>query len=165
MPDQGTWPGDLYVRGTLRADDFNPPNGTINNGHIASGQIDANKLQQQIAALYTQDHGTAVASKRSVIHVAHGDGTLIQFSAGTVVANVGAATITVDLRKNGTTVLSGTADLDNTVAAFDSELGTFASTTYNASDVFEVVVTATAGGGTLGQGLFVKLLAREDADS
>jgi hypothetical protein len=69
----------------------------------------------------------------------------------------------VDLKKNGTTVLSGLPTLTNADAAFAFDLGTFSSTPYVADDVFTIVVTATVGGGTVGQGLTAQLITREAA--
>lgn len=71
--------------------------------------------------------------------------------------------MTVDLKKNGTSVLTSTVTIDHTVAAYTQVAASIATNTYVAGDVFEVVVTATAGGGTLPQGLFVALITREAA--
>jgi hypothetical protein len=80
--------------------------------------------------------------------------TINSFKAGSVTACVGAATITVDLKKNGTSVLSAPITLNSSSTAYVVQSGTVTTTSLVAGDVLEVVVTATAGGGTLGNGVF-----------
>lgn len=156
---------DLVVRGTLRVNAFAIPANSVGNTQFsAADPLAAAKQEHQYVLHFTQPHGTIATSARYPIHVAHADGELVSFAGGVVVACAGAATITADLKKNGTTVLSSTVSIDNTNTAYLVEEATFSSTAYSANDVFEVVVTATAGGGTLGQGLFLKLVVREAAD-
>jgi hypothetical protein len=69
--------------------------------------------------------------------------------------------VTVDLRKNGTTILTSVITISVAQAAYARVAGAIASAAYIAGDVFELVVTATAGGGTLPQGLFVDTVLRE----
>jgi hypothetical protein len=161
---QSVTQGDLYVNGNLAAASFTAPTGSITDAMIqGNAGIDATKLDHQHQPVYAQPHGTAAITERQVIHVAKSAGEVVQIQAGVVVACVGAATITVDLRKNGTTVLTGAITIDNGDAAYAEVAGTVSVTTYVAGDVFEVVVTATAGGGTLGQGLYVAPVFREAA--
>lgn len=154
---------DFYVHGDFRADSMQVPYNTIGDPHIAAslGIIQYNKLQQQRAAKYTQKYGTAVVSERTGIHIGVGSGTIQNFFAVLAVPCVGAATVTVDLLKNGVSVLSGIITFNSGVTAFTSVLGTLSGSTYLASDVYEVNVTATAGGGTIGQGLTVMLYTKE----
>ena len=86
---------------------------------------------------------------------------MIAIEAGVVVQAAGAATVTVDLRKNGTTILSGVITLNNTHVAYAEVAGTISSARYVTGDVFEIVLTATAGGGTLPQGVYVNTIFRE----
>jgi hypothetical protein len=129
----------------------------------ASDPITATKLQHQWQRLFAQDHGSAAVAERRVIHLARGAGTVVAVRAGSVVACVGGATITVDVKKNGTTILSASIVLDSANTAYIPEAGTVSVGTYAADDVFEVVVTVAAGGGTIGQGLFVDVCFREAA--
>ena len=107
----------------------------------------------------------AAVTERRVIKVVKGaTGTIVNFRAGVVVANVGAATISIRLKKNGTNIDTAALVLDSGNAAFALEAAAgFTSTSLVANDVLEVDITAAAGGGTLGQGLFCELTAREDA--
>lgn len=156
--------GDLYVAGNFKADSLTLPYNCVGDNQISAsaGLIAYNKTQKQRACRYTQKYGSAVVSERSGIHIGVGSGSISTFFGTLSVACAGAATVTVDLLKNGTTVLSGVITLNSGVSAFTYALGTIASANYAAGDVFEVNVTATAGGGTIGQGLTVMLYTNEN---
>lgn len=165
MATQNVIDGDLTVRGTFRCTSAGLPAASVGDNQFASSDpLSAAKQEHQHEEVVAQVHGTAAVTERRVLHVARGAGSVTAFRAGVVVANVGAATITVDLRKNGTTVLSAVVTLNNTHTAYTKVDGTVSVPTYVAGDVFEVVITATAGGGTLGQGLFAQGVFREAAD-
>lgn len=157
--------GDVRIRGTLRADSFAPPANSIGNTEFdAADPLAATKQVHQYVQVYRQDHGAVAADKTSGIHVSHAAGTIIAFYATLKTANIGDSTVTVDLKKNGSTVLSAVASLDSGDAAYAVASGTINTAAYAADSVFEAVVDATAGTGTLGQGLTVTLVVREDAD-
>jgi len=154
--------GDLYVRGTFRAGTVTLPNSSVGNTQInSSDPIAATKLDHQYCPVFRQAHGTAATAERRVIHVAQAAGSVAGIGVGVVVACIGDSTITVNLYKNGSTVLSAPVVLDNSNTAFAIEAGAISSASYSADDVFEVVVTVSAGTGTLGQGLFVSPMFRE----
>jgi hypothetical protein len=164
MADRGRWPGDLYVAGNLSMDSVTLPNDSVGDAQVDSNSpIDAIKLiHQQIKEVRT-NYGAAVTSFRQVIHSAYAKGTLVEFAAALAVANTGAATVTAALYKNGVSIMSGApATLNSGVAAyaFSAPAG-LTSTVVLPGDVFEVVVTATAGGGVVGQGLTARLVLRE----
>ena len=83
--------------------------------------------------------------------------------AGVVVAAVGDSTVTIDLYKNGASILSAPIVLDNTNTAYTEETGTLSSDDLVQGDCLEVVVTVSAGTGTLPQGLYVEVDVHEDA--
>jgi hypothetical protein len=110
---------------------------------------------------YRQNGNAAAATE--VIHEARGTaGRIRAVRAGSVVAATGNSTATIDVRKNGTTVLSGTIVLDNANTAYVSEAGTLSVTSLAAGDVLTVVITVSAGTGTLPTGLFVTVVVDED---
>lgn len=157
---------DLHVAGNLSASSLTIPAGTLTDAGVEAGAgIQATKLEHQHTQVFKQNHGTAATSQRQVIHTVYGaEGSIVSFRAGVVVANIGAATISIQLKKNGSNILSSALVLDSTNAAFSMEdAAGFTSTALVADDVLEVDATATAGGGTLGQGLFCELVVREDA--
>jgi len=141
------------------------PDESIGDDHVEAGAgIQQSKLEHQHRASYGQPNTTAT-TETVVLFVARAGGTVLQFVGGMVGANVGAATVTFDLKKNGTTVLTGVVTLDSADAAYATVAGTLVATpTYVAGDVFTVVITATAGGGTLGTGAFCSMTSKEDAE-
>jgi hypothetical protein len=156
--------GDLYVAGYFAAQGMTVPGNAVTDASVrADAAIQCTKLQQQPQPVYAQPQGSAVATERKPIWVARGAGTIESLRVGVAVAAVGAATVTVQLKKNGANVLSAAVTIDNTTAAYAKLLGSFSDATYVDGDVFEVDVTATAGGGTLPKGLFVSLTPRGSA--
>ena len=133
---------------------------------LASTWIEASKLEHQHRATYAQESATtAAAAKDEVIHVVKGTaGTLKTFSAGCVVANIGNSTVTVDLHKNGASVLTAAIEIDSGDAAYAIVAGIINTAPVVADDVLEVVVIATIGTGTLGKGVFASLDLWEDVD-
>lgn len=157
---------DCIVRGSLTSTEFTAPDGSITDDAIkAAAGIEASKLEHQFQKNVTQVHGTAATSERRVIHTVRGaSGDVVAFRAGLVVPNTLTATVTIDLHKNGSTILSSSITLDLTNAAYEFESATIADADLVADDVLEVVINATAGTGVLGQGLFIEATIREDAD-
>ncbi len=144
----------------------NLPAASVGDTQASSASpLGVTKTTHRLTPTLAQVHGTAATTERRAVHVAHAAGTIAAFRAGVVVANVGAATIEVDLRKNGTTTLTAPISLDNGDAAYAEVDGSVSVTSYVAGDVLEVVVTATAGGGTLGQGLYCHAVLNEAAGS
>lgn len=160
-----TIPNDVHIAGNLSAQSATLPAGTVNDAAVAaSAGIAASKLDHQYLDTYNQAHGVAAATIRIPIKVAYAAGEIVNFRAGVVVAAVGAATVSIRLKKNGSNIDTAALVIDNANAAFAKEdAAGFTSTTYVAGDVFEADITATAGGGTLPQGLFCQLITREDA--
>lgn len=153
--------GDLRVQGTLQVTTFIPPNASIGDGAVTSADpIMAEKVQHQYCPTFAQPNTTATSETR-VIHVARGAGTIEAFDAGSIAACVGAATVTVNLKKNGTTVLSAVITLDSGNTTRVIEAGTVSVMSIAAGDVLEVVTVATAGGGTLATGVFARAVIRE----
>jgi hypothetical protein len=149
-------PDDLVVQGTLAPTRMNYPAGSVDNAAVKTlAGIDATKLVHIHRAVYAQPSGSVSAAEAKVVHVVHGaTATLVGFKAGSVTACVGAATITVDLKKNGVSVLTATIVLDNANTARVVEAATITTAAAVAGDVFEVSVAVAAGGGTIGSGVF-----------
>lgn len=157
--------GDVVVSGNLKAGSFTLPSNIIGDSQVSSANpIGANKLIQQVRQSFSQKRGVAVAAERKTIHMPYAAGELESFRACLSVACIGDSTITVDLLKNGTTILSTDIDFTSAVAAYAFVTATFSSTPYIVTDVFEVNVTVSAGTGTLGQGIFADLVVREQPE-
>lgn len=156
--------GDLFVGGALGCRTLSPPAGSITNAAVAAlAGVSASKLQHQHRVPWSQANVTAAAETR-VVYVCHGTtGTVLAFVAGSIAKAVGDSTATIDLKKNGTTVLSAPIVLDNANTARVVEAGTVSVPALVAGDVLEVVVTVSAGSGTLPTGLFAAVTLEEDA--
>lgn len=140
------------------------PNASFGDNQIGTtNPILATKLKHQYTPVISQVHGTAAAAERRVRHVARAAGEVTAIEAGVVVAAVGDSVVTVDLKKNGTSVLTSPISIDSGDAAFAKVVGSISSASYVAGDVFELVVAVTAGTGTLPQGLFCDTVFREGA--
>lgn len=155
---------DLHVNGTLSAKAFTPPAGSITAAAIAGNTgIDADDLEHRYYGTYADESGAATATEARVLHVARFAGTINDFRAGHVSVCAGAATVVVDLLVNGSSVLTGTFTLDNANTNRVAEAGTINTPAYSAGDVIEASWTATAGGGTLGDGFFCQVEVDEAA--
>ena len=154
--------GDLFVNGRISSTGLTAPASSITNSNIAAAAgIDSSKLDHRFRKHYNQN--STASSATVAIHIANAAGSVNGIKAGSVAACSGAATITINLLKNGASILTGVIQLDNGNTARVSESGAFASTTYASGDFFELVIVATAGGGTLGTGLLVDVEFDEEA--
>lgn len=163
---QSTQQGDYLVTGALVANSVNSRTGSITDAMIAAlAGLQASKLQHQYEPEYAQTFASNATVERKVVHVVRGaSATLVEFQVGASTAAIGAATATIDLLKNGSTMLTAAVSLTSATAAFALLAGTLASTALVAGDVLEVNVSAAvAGGGTLAKGLFAEFTIREDA--
>ena len=158
--------GNLRVKGRIIPDYLTCPDQSVGNAAIqAAAGLEATKLQHQHQIGYAQESGTAAAAETRVVHVVRGTaGTAVQFEAGCVTPNIGAATITVDLLKDGVSILDAPIGLSVAQAAYETVEAIIDNDALADDDVLEVAVTAAAGGGTLGEGVFAALALREDAD-
>jgi len=136
---------------------FDCPAGALTAAAIASSaQLPATVLVHRLHKHYAQPNTTAT-TVTIPLHVARKTGELKELVAGSIVAPIGAATVTIDLKKNNATVLTGTFTLDsaNLARIVEAAVLNGALTAYVVGDFFELVITATAGGGTLPTGLYV----------
>ena len=139
-----------------------PSNTLINGNWNPNSPLQCTNQQIQVHKLFAQVHGSAAAAERRPVHLARGAGTLVSVRVGQVVAATGDSTATVDVKKNGSTALSGTVGISSANAAYTEQTGSpLSSGAYVADDVFEVAVTVSAGTGTLPQGIYVELVFRE----
>lgn len=157
--------GDVFIAGNLSARTMSIPADTIDDADIkAAADIAATKLEHQHQKGYAQESDTAAAAEDRVVHAVYGTaGTVVAFEVGVVVACIGDATITVDLHKNGASILTAAVVLDSGDAAYALVAGTIDTAALVDGDVLEVVITVNAGTGTLGKGVFASVIIREDA--
>lgn len=122
------------------------PDEIIEDKHIeADAEIASTKLQHRHVQPYGQNGNNVDATQ--FIHHAKGAGTVKTFVAGSIGICTGGNSTTVDLKKNGTTVLSAVITLDSANTTYVAESGTIATAAYVAGDVFTVVVDKTSDSG------------------
>lgn len=156
---------DLYVNGQLSAKSFTPPAGSITDASIAAAAgIQATKVQREYAQRYVQASGTTAFAETRAVHAVFGaTGTLISFQAGSVTICSGNATITLSLKKNGTTVANTTITLNSNSAAYGTATpGGFVAVATVSGDIWELAIAVAAGTGVLGLGVYGVLGFRED---
>ena len=149
--------GDVLIRGALAPESFTAPPQSVSSDAVKTGaNIDADKLESRVYASHAQPNTAATTETRSLF-VARRPGTVNSVIAGSIAKAVGDSTVTVDVKKNGTTILSAVITLDNANTARVGEAGTVNVSAFVAGDWFEVVITATVGTGTLPTGVFVQM--------
>lgn len=155
---------DWYLGGSVRfGGTVALPSSSVGNDQInPASPIAAEKSVHQYQPKLAQAHGSSATAERRVVHVANAAGTLVAVKVVPVVAAVGDSTVTVDMRKNGTTMLSSTVTINNSKAGYSTTAGTISGAgSYAAGDVIEIVQTISAGSGTLPQGVCTELVLRE----
>jgi len=152
----------IYFADTITFKDVVLPAGAVSNDQVAAGaKIAASKLVHKHRKSYGQA-GTAASETRAIHGVFGATGTVVAFKVGSITPCTGNATITVDLKKNGTSILASAITLDSTKSARTLYAASIASAGLVVGDWLEVVVTANAGTGTLGTGLFWQVEIDED---
>jgi hypothetical protein len=117
--------------------------------------------------VYRQDAACPGAhDAEATIHVALGaTGTVLAFKTGLIEPCTGDATITVDLKKNGISILTAEVELTSAHAAYEVVAAALSSPTLVSGDVLTAVVAVAPGTGALGTGLFAALAVIEDYPS
>ncbi len=158
--------GDFYFPGSVTfASLVVPANAVTNTSIVAAAGLSASKLEHQYEkTLALSVHATSVAVIREGIHRVKGaTATLIQFGVYASVAATSSGSATIDLLKNGTTILSATITLDAGTAAYTlKEPSGFTSTALVTTDCLEVNVSAVSGS-VVAKGVCAYLVIREDA--
>lgn len=158
-------PGDLLVKGQVYAEGGTKLNdGSIENRHVSSSAaIAAEKLEHQFLPIYSQPVDSTAVAEGKVVHVCRAAAEVVDVYVGLAVANIGDSTVTFDLKKNGVSILTAAKTVTSATTAYDVVAGVLAAapTPLVAGDVLSVVVTISAGTGTLGKGPFAAVSVRE----
>lgn len=158
-------PGNVQIDGQLYAEEIILSEASVKDSHVAdTADISAFKLQQQHQPMYRQKSAATAVAEAEVVHRFRAVGEVVGFEAGNVVACLGDSTITVDLKKNGASILTAPLVITSALAARAVIAATIADADCVLDDVLEVVVTISAGTGTLGKGVFADTCVREKAD-
>lgn len=162
---QANLPTGLVLGGPLYAPGVYSTQATITNAMIsATAAIDATKQQHQyVLTRCLTNHGSTPSAVRQTLHTVYGaTATLVAMKCGVVTA-LASGTVTIDLYKNGSSVLSSALTLNSsTGTAFaENDVAGFSSASLVAGDNLELVLTVSSPSG--GGGLFATVVIREDA--
>tara|TARA_R110000868_G_scaffold42858_2_gene144561 strand:- start:235 stop:729 length:495 start_codon:yes stop_codon:yes gene_type:complete len=159
-----TFTEDVTIRGVLAPSTLVvPANAITSSTQVQAGaNLNADKTEQRFFPFWAQPNSASTTETRTLF-VANRAGTVNSVKAGSIVAATGNSTVTLDIKKNGTTILSAVITLDSGNTARITEAGTISGAgTFVAGDWFEVVITATVGTGTLPTGVFCQLEVDQD---
>ncbi len=158
-------PTDVVVQGAFSAQSMVLPAGAVTNASVAAAAaIAASKLQQPVRKMLADPSATTATSYSKPIHLVLGATTTVnKISAGCVTPCIGTDTISVDVKKNGTTILSAPIALSSAQSARQAVAAAITVPAGVAGDVYEVVIAVTHSTGTMGVGLFIEFQAYEDA--
>ena len=136
---------EAYFEQTLQAATLIPSTGCVLNKHVAADAgLEASKLEHRFMRYLNQDD--TVVAVTIPIQVARGAGVVKKVEAGSIVVCT-TGSVTIDVKKNGTTVLTSVITLDDGNAVRVMEAGTIAGDgSYLADDFFEVVVAIVSSG-------------------
>ncbi len=157
--------GDVHITDNLSCKTFTPPLNSIKNASIeAAAGIAASKQEHRYVRGWSQPNTTATAETRTV-HVVYGaTGDIVAFRAGSIAKCTGDSTVTVDLKKNGSSILTAVITLDSGNTNRIVEAGTISGDgTLAAGDWLEITIAISAGSGTLATGVYAELILNEDA--
>jgi hypothetical protein len=157
-------PTDCFVNGRLSARTFTAPDGSITDNAVQSlANISASKLEHQHEPpVVLSNHATAVVVQRVPVYKCRGVTAVVhRFAISASVPPTGGGSVTVDLLKNGVSILSAPVVLDDTVAAYVDVVAIITSSDLVQGDQLDVSVTAVAA--TAPKGVAAWLMIRGKA--
>lgn len=156
-------PNDVQILGHLSSVTATVPPASVDNASVKPGaDIDPSKLGHYHEPTYGQA-GSATSETRAFFR-ARSAGVVLEFLAGSIAIAVGDSTVTIDIRKGGSTILSAVITLNSSRTARVAVAGTLTGgAVIAAGDLLEVVTVATVGTGTLPTGVFWSALIKDVA--
>jgi len=154
--------GDAYHAGTETFRTIVLPSSCILDANVAAGAaIATSKMLHRHFWHFHQD-GSA-ASITIPVHEVHGaTGSIVALKCGSVVVAIGAATVTIDLLKNGVSILTAALVLDSSNTIRVLEAAAIATAALVDGNWLDLQITAAAGGGTLPTDMLYELIWDED---
>lgn len=138
------------------------PAGSVGDREMEAGaDVDPTKLRHRRILTVGQKNGAANVAQREGLSVLHGStGTLVACYARNITAAGGGDSTTVQIKVNGSNVLSSALVLDAAAATATQSTVSFTATAMTAGAVIDVDITVS--GATPGQGVSVTLVFDED---
>jgi len=158
--------GDVYINGNLQAKTQTYPATSIANADIAAAAaIAASKLEHRHNIMYSQESDTQVPSDATypIFNCYGATGTTVAFEAGSVTPCTVTRTVTVDLLKNGVSVLAAAIVLDVGNAARTPEAAVVDTSAIADGDLLEIDIAKAGAAGDYAKGLYCTVVINEDA--
>lgn len=149
--------GDILINGTAYVYGL--------SSKSAAPLLRSRDVHQFHAAKYWVEDPLPAVNKPRWIHSVRGaSGTVKHVRFGAITASTQDAMITVDLKKNGTTILQNPITLTSAQSGSEEVAGVVTDTQLVRDDVLTVVLNATSGslGGSIGSGVFGTVWMDED---
>ena len=162
-----TVPNNLVVQGQIVPQGgITLPSSCVSDAQVSAGaSIDQSKLQHQHRAGVSQANGASATAQRQTVYIAQAStgATVLTFNAGCITAPTGADTCSVDLQRNGTSLLGAAISLTSSTPARTPVGGTISIANLSQNDTLEIVITPAHSTGTLPQGVFGEVRVAEAA--
>jgi hypothetical protein len=164
-PD-ATFRGWTHFEGTVTGVTGEPADGTIDNNHWDSSgdALDASN-QQHLHPIQVRQTGTAAGDTLWAWTVLGATATVVDVKVTNLSACGGSSTVTVDVRKNGVSILTSVVTLNSSTGDSGSESATLDGAQVAAveEDVFTVVITPNqVGTEALASDVSVAMAIEED---
>lgn len=155
--------GDARIGGAVICQTLDAAQASITNAMVkTNADLGVEKMRHRHVITHAQPNTTATAETKA-IYVASKAAVVKEVKAGAIAAAIGDSTVTVDVKINGTTVLSSTIGLSSSDTAYVPLDGTINTSADDLTEdqVLTVVITVSAGSGTLPTGVFVSVTIEE----
>lgn len=146
---------NTYVAGILQARTLIPSADCVKDEHVEpDAKLDAAKIVHPIHRTLSQGKAVDAVDQEECIHVVRGlVGTIKSFSALLRVAPDNTDVVTVDLLKNGVSVLSAVITLNSATPPNVPQDGTLSVTAVTEDDLLDVKIDYTVGAGSKPKGV------------
>lgn len=152
---------NTMINGTLAATRIALPDGSVQSQHVLTF-LSADKLARPRKVTYSQRVTSDFTDDERTLFTASAPAAVVSFNAGAITAAGATTTVSIDLKKNGVSILSAPIVLNNTQAAREKVAATIASADLVADDVLEVHMALT--GTNEPKGVFVELEIDENPE-
>jgi hypothetical protein len=154
---------DIITGGVIKPFELIIPAATIKNVGVASDAAIAASKSERSFPIVVSQAGPAVTATHLVRFCKGTTGTIKHVTVSNITACAGSSEVTVDVKKNGTTVLSAVVTLNSSKAAYSETEATITVPALADGEYLTVHITATQSGtDALATGVLVQIDIDED---
>ena len=157
--DDGIFTGDIVFNNAVLN------SACVNDAQVGvAAAIQASKMRHQHRQRYSQELATAASTGSYVIHVFKGaTGGVLAFGCGAAVKPSGDGSVTMNLKRGTTVILSSAMTLNSASTNYGVALGTVGTSACTVGDVLVLSIAASTGtAGAVGTGVFAFVDVLED---